>query len=106
MIPSGSVNVGVSDAGVSQPFRQVPDGAPMVAGGITGSAGGVGDALGEPGETGVTGATEVGVGDAAGEGSLPSHATIDPPNTQTNTEMSNLRKRNTPERSGTTRGYR
>jgi hypothetical protein len=102
MIPSGSVNSAVSASGVAHPFSHVPDGTPLIAGGIAGRAGGVGEALGDPGDTGATwGDVET----ASGAGSL-SHATSDPASTQTETEMRNLRKRSTPERSGTSRGYR
>jgi hypothetical protein len=102
-IPSGSVNGGVPAAGVSHPFSHVPDGDPLVLGGIVGRAGGVGDALVDPG---VTGATAVDVDGASDAGASPSHAASDPASTQTDIKMRNLRKRNAPEYSGTTRGYR
>jgi hypothetical protein len=105
MIPSGSVNGGVPAAGVAHPFTHVADGAPLVAGGIAGRAGGVGEALGDPGETEVTGAAWDDAEAAAGTGSFPSHEASNPANTQTDIEMRNLRKLSTPERSGTTRGY-
>jgi hypothetical protein len=65
----------------------------------------VGEALGDPAGTAVTGAACDDVEAEAGVGSFPSHAASDPANTQTDIEIRNLRKRSTPERSGTTRGY-
>ena len=103
MMPRGSVNGGVPTIGVAHPFSHVPARGPLVAGGITGRAAGVGDALGDPG---VRGATTDDVEEGAGAGSFPSHAASDEASTHTNTETRNLRKRSTPERSGTTRGYR
>ena len=58
-----------------------------------GSAGGVGDATGDPGVRGAIGDDVDGVGAA---GSSPSHAANSSAQTQTNVEMRNLRKRNAP----------
>ncbi|MGZ5298796.1 MAG: hypothetical protein ACXWDU_03890 [Actinomycetota bacterium] len=96
MMPSGSVNGGVPAAGVAHPFSHFPDGGPLVAGGRAGIAGGVGEALGDPDGTGVTGEIWDDVEAASGAGSLPSHATSEGASRQTNTEMRNLRKRSTP----------
>ncbi len=54
MMPSGSVNGGVPDAGVAHPFTHVPVGGPLVAGGTAGTAGGVGEAAGDATGTGET----------------------------------------------------
>ncbi len=62
-----------------------------------GSAGGVGDATGDPGVTGAIGDDVDGAGDA---GSSPSQAANNSAQTQTNVGMRNLRNRNAPGRRG------
>ena len=52
MMPSGSVNRGVFAGGVIQPLTQVAEATPEVDGGVSGTAGGVGELVGEPGVTG------------------------------------------------------
>ena len=93
MIPSGSVNGGVPAFGVSHPWSHVPVGGPLVSGGTIGSAGGVGDAVGDPG---VSGAIGEDVDGAETGGSCPSHAASSSTDMQTNVEVRNLRKRNAP----------
>jgi hypothetical protein len=66
----------------------------MVGGGIAGSAGGVGDAAGDPD---VVGATPDDVETATDAGSLPSHAASGAASTHTHTEMRTLRNWSTPE---------
>src|SRR4249920_1236345 len=96
MIPSGSVNCGVPDAGVAHPSTHVPVGGPLVAGGTAGTAGGVGEAVGDASGTGETGAACDGVGAASGAGASPSHATSGTARTHATIRMSDLRKRSTP----------
>jgi hypothetical protein len=71
----------------------VPVGGPLVGGGMIGSAGGVGDAVGDPG---VNGAIGEDVGGAATGGSCPSHDAHSNIEMPTNVEMMDLRKRNAP----------
>lgn len=92
------MNGGVPAGGVVHPLSHVPVGTPLVAGGIAGTAGGVGEALGDPGERGAT--ADDADGDARG-GSCPSHAASDPASTHTSSDLKDLRKRDAPERLGT-----
>jgi hypothetical protein len=55
MMPSGSVNRRVFAGGVTQPLTQVAEATPEVGGGVSGTAGGVGELVGEPGVTAVMG---------------------------------------------------
>ena len=65
-MPSGSVNSGVFVGGVIQPLTHVGEATPDIRGGTPGTAGGVGEPVGEPGVTGVIGG--VAVGAMGGEG--------------------------------------
>jgi hypothetical protein len=58
-IPSGSVNLGAPAGGVVHPSTQSADAAPLVGGGLAGVAGGVGDAVGDPGVIGADAALVV-----------------------------------------------
>ena len=70
-----------------------------------GSAGGVGDAIGDPDVKGAIGDDDV-VGDGDGDGGMgnggspPSHAADSSVQTQRNVETKNLRNRNAPGRRG------
>ena len=102
MMPSGSVNAGVFARGVLHPLTQVAEATPLVAGGVLGTAGGVGEPMGEPGVTGVIGGV---VDDPTDGEGLPWHATSATTRAQRDAHVANRRKR-TPDGSGTVRGYR
>jgi hypothetical protein len=87
MIPSGSVNLGVSAPGVVHPSTHSEKTAPIVGGGLAGVAGGVGDAIGD---AGVTGADDEAAALAGGD-SLASQATSATPSAaRTNANHQNL----------------
>jgi hypothetical protein len=105
-IPSGSVNTGVFADGVIQPLTHVAEATALVGGGTSGTAGGVGEPVGEPEVTGVIGGA---VDDPIEAGGLPSHAASAMTSAQPDTHVANRRKR-TPDGSRTPRipraGYR
>jgi hypothetical protein len=102
MMPSGSVNPGVFAGGLLHPLTHVAEATPLVGGGTSGTAGGVGELVGEPGVTAAIGGVVDGWDDAAG---LPSHAVSATTRAQRHTPVANRRKR-APDGSGTSRGYR
>lgn len=105
-MPSGSVNAGVFAGGVVHPLTQVAEATLEVGGGVSGTAGGVGEAVGEPGVTAVIGGV---VEDPAEGDGLPWHAASAATRAVMDTPDANRRKR-TPDGSGTLRilraGYR
>ena len=70
-MPSGSVNPGVFAGGLVQPLTHVAEATPLVGGGTSGTAGGVGELVGEPGVTAAIGGV---VDDPTDAGEPPWHA--------------------------------
>lgn len=105
-MPSGSVNPGVFVGGVVHPLTHVAEATPDVGGGTPGTAGGVGELVGEPGVRGVIGGVVV---DPIEAGGLPWHAASARTRAQLDARVANRRKR-TPDGTGTPRiptaGYR
>ena len=102
MMPSGSVNSDVFGVGAVHPYTQLAVVGPLLGSGVVGVAGGVGEAVGDPGLTGA-GAD---VDDAAG-GVFPTQADkTNARSAETQSDQMNLRKPSTQHGSGTQRGYR